>query len=501
MGVFNVYLIGILIGLGLVRQGMCQRPQDTPSSEKPGAVSTLIEPLEMEPIFITISPLHRTIKHGSVIIEKEIQLNWNAAAHQNETFDSVALYTVDPSVYNEAKPEVLIKIADYPEGFYQTNVSIASAIFPAGWENTSETSTPEPGEHCLPFWAGTLVNDVLQFLTCLKIRPTWMHDHRDVLGHLSVLSLLLPGTHNSACYKKIDLSNIADIITENTITQDVDVWGQLVYGIRYVNLQTSYYSLKKKQRGPVDEMNFYISNDMIRIRPLLPVLQDIRRFLEISQHEIVFLDFHRFPIGMKALAHHKVLIDLIEKEFGDLAFPRPDYFLKVPTLETIWKENKRLIIFYGEEPRLAKASPILWEPLHHFSGRKQTVSGLFHYIEDIMSRSEQITYTKGLWNVMAHLTPDPLAFYSHPEQISLRSISENSNRNISDWFVKYWWKNASIISTDFFLNTNIINMAVNTNIYKGITMEKDLPTIQYNEAVGADKGAVAEDPPSPNKIY
>jgi hypothetical protein len=58
----------------------------------------------MEPIFITISPLHRTIKHGSVIIEKEIQLNWNAAAHQNETFDSVALYTVDPSVYNEAKP-------------------------------------------------------------------------------------------------------------------------------------------------------------------------------------------------------------------------------------------------------------------------------------------------------------------------------------------------------------------------------------------------------------
>ncbi|XP_026687339.1 uncharacterized protein LOC103521674 [Diaphorina citri] len=354
MGVFNVYLIGILIGLGLVRQGMCQRPQDTPSSEKPGAVSTLIEPLEMEPIFITISPLHRTIKHGSVIIEKEIQLNWNAAAHQNETFDSVALYTVDPSVYNEAKPEVLIKIADYPEGFYQTNVSIASAIFPAGWENTSETSTPEPGEHCLPFWAGTLVNDVLQFLTCLKIRPTWMHDHRDVLGHLSVLSLLLPGTHNSACYKKIDLSNIADIITENTITQDVDVWGQLVYGIRYVNLQTSYYSLKKKQRGPVDEMNFYISNDMIRIRPLLPVLQDIRRFLEISQHEIVFLDFHRFPIGMKALAHHKVLIDLIEKEFGDLAFPRPDYFLKVPTLETIWKENKRLIIFYGEEPRLAK---------------------------------------------------------------------------------------------------------------------------------------------------
>uniref|UniRef100_A0A8D8VUC5 PI-PLC X domain-containing protein 1 n=1 Tax=Cacopsylla melanoneura TaxID=428564 RepID=A0A8D8VUC5_9HEMI len=489
--------VWILIALiTLAHNGLCEKQPADPLSDKPVAPS--IEPLEMEPIFITISPLHRTIKHGSVIIEKEIQLNWNTAV-TNETFDSVALYTVDPSVYNDAKPEVLIKIVDYPDGFYQTNVSISTATFPAGWENKSEVSMPESGEHCMPFWAGTLTNDVLQFLTCLKIRPTWMHDHRDVLGHLSLLSLLVPGTHNSACYKKIDLSNIADIITENTVTQDVDVWGQLVYGIRYISLQTSYYSSKKK-RGPVDEMNFYINNDMIKLRPLLPVLADIRKFLEISQHEIVFLDFHRFPVGMKSLTHHKTLIDLIEKEFGDIAYPRPEYFLKVPTLDMVWKENKRLIIFYGEEARFSKVSDILWDSLHRFSGRKQTVTGLYHYIEDIMSRSEQITLTKGLWAIMAHLNPDPLAFFSHPELISLRSIAENSNRNISDWFVRYWWKNTSIISTDFFLNTNVINMAVNTNIYKGITIEKDLPTIQYN---AQDKGmSIVEDGVSSgNKLY
>uniref|UniRef100_A0A8D9F333 Uncharacterized protein n=1 Tax=Cacopsylla melanoneura TaxID=428564 RepID=A0A8D9F333_9HEMI len=413
--------VWILIALiTLAHNGLCEKQPADPLSDKPVAPS--IEPLEMEPIFITISPLHRTIKHGSVIIEKEIQLNWNTAV-TNETFDSVALYTVDPSVYNDAKPEVLIKIVDYPDGFYQTNVSISTATFPAGWENKSEVSMPESGEHCMPFWAGTLTNDVLQFLTCLKIRPTWMHDH-----------------------------------------------------------------------------SFYINNDMIKLRPLLPVLADIRKFLEISQHEIVFLDFHRFPVGMKSLTHHKTLIDLIEKEFGDIAYPRPEYFLKVPTLDMVWKENKRLIIFYGEEARFSKVSDILWDSLHRFSGRKQTVTGLYHYIEDIMSRSEQITLTKGLWAIMAHLNPDPLAFFSHPELISLRSIAENSNRNISDWFVRYWWKNTSIISTDFFLNTNVINMAVNTNIYKGITIEKDLPTIQYN---AQDKGmSIVEDGvPSGNKLY
>lgn len=75
--------------------------------------------------------------------------------------------------------------------------------------------------------------------------------------------------------------------------------------------------------------SFYVNNDMIRIRPLLTVLQEIRKFLEISQHEIIFLDFQRFPVGMKPSSHHKTLIDLLEREFGDLAFAKPDYFLKV----------------------------------------------------------------------------------------------------------------------------------------------------------------------------
>lgn len=87
--------------------GSCEKQQLTldllSSSDRSIPAAPVIEVLEMEPVFITISPLHRTIKHGSIVIEKEIQLNWNPSAN-NETFDSVALYTVDPSVYNDAKP-------------------------------------------------------------------------------------------------------------------------------------------------------------------------------------------------------------------------------------------------------------------------------------------------------------------------------------------------------------------------------------------------------------
>lgn len=91
----------------VIFSGSCEKQQLTldllSSSDRSIPAAPVIEALEMEPVFITISPLHRTIKHGSIVIEKEIQLNWNPSAN-NETFDSVALYTVDPSVYNDAKP-------------------------------------------------------------------------------------------------------------------------------------------------------------------------------------------------------------------------------------------------------------------------------------------------------------------------------------------------------------------------------------------------------------
>lgn len=82
--------------------------------DPPGApnISTPVLPptasMDLEPVFITISARHRTAKHGTVVVEKEIQLNWYAAGAGNDTFDTVVLYTEDPVVFTNATPGMSI---------------------------------------------------------------------------------------------------------------------------------------------------------------------------------------------------------------------------------------------------------------------------------------------------------------------------------------------------------------------------------------------------------
>ncbi len=38
-------------------------------------------------------------------------------------------------------------------------------------------------------------------MNCLRIRPTWMNEEREVIGDVPLSTLMLPGTHNSGAYE------------------------------------------------------------------------------------------------------------------------------------------------------------------------------------------------------------------------------------------------------------------------------------------------------------
>lgn len=76
-------------------------------------------------------------------------------------------------------PTIHILTEAHPSGMYQTNYSVRGVDLPGGWA-LNQTGDPEPGDHCLPFWVGALSNGSLDYVQCLKIRPTWMSDNRCV---------------------------------------------------------------------------------------------------------------------------------------------------------------------------------------------------------------------------------------------------------------------------------------------------------------------------------
>ena len=73
-----------------------------------------------------------------------------------------------------------------------------------------------------------------------------------------------------------------------SLNQDEDVWSQLLYGIRYLDLRVGYYKLTPEK--------FWVVHDFVKLNPLYEVINDIRRFLS-STKEVVIMDFHRYILS------------------------------------------------------------------------------------------------------------------------------------------------------------------------------------------------------------
>lgn len=68
--------------------------------------------------------------------------------------------------------------------------------------------------------------------------------------------------------------------------------------------------------------NFWVVNENMFINPVIDVLRDVRRFVELS-NEIVVLDFSSFPIGFyKHPEIYSSLYHLIRQELGQVLYER-----------------------------------------------------------------------------------------------------------------------------------------------------------------------------------
>lgn len=114
---------------------------------------------------------------------------------------------------------------------------------------------------------------------------------------------MIAGTHNSGCYYEGNLT-VFDIIRYGyLLTQDRDVWTQLVHGVRYLDLRIGWYSLVTNETLSNSSTNtnnnnrdehFWINHDFVKVRPLKEVLNQLKDFLSASPGEVVILDFHRY---------------------------------------------------------------------------------------------------------------------------------------------------------------------------------------------------------------
>nr|CAD7406621.1 unnamed protein product [Timema cristinae] len=196
-------------------------------------------------VFLTLSSLWHLSTHDRGLVDREIELNWETTGCEEELPPEwVELFNTDPHTNTHSdRPVSLLRVkpSDYPDGFYKTNLSLGRPPYPGGWSKDEGAGVKEEGSHCFPYWIASFRNSILLHSDCLKIRPTWMGDNRQQLGSVPLVSLFIPGTHNSGSHQRGATLTRRDTLAGYLLTQDTDVWGQLVHGIRYLDLRVGYY--------------------------------------------------------------------------------------------------------------------------------------------------------------------------------------------------------------------------------------------------------------------
>lgn len=308
---------------------------------------------------------------------------------------------------------------------------------------------------CYKFWHHLVVDGAVISSGCFRTNAFWMNDMRKQIENRKIRQLFLPGTHDSASYKRgFDPTKSENIVTKYTVTQDDDIMSQLIHGIRYLDIRVGYY------RSNNDK--FWANHGISRMNPLAEVLQQVKEFVD-GTNEIVILDFQEFPVGFNSKSDiHKQLVFYLFEQLAEYAVdPELGYDA---SLKEIWRTGKRIIIAYDHFGVVQSAGlGILWQSVRQRWGKvKDGPAQLTKFLRESRANSTREFQTSRPFAEMAELTPELGNILSN-DLGSLRQMAVNVNFDVTKLYHSDFGHGANIVAVDFYRATNIVDVAIARN--------------------------------------
>lgn len=308
---------------------------------------------------------------------------------------------------------------------------------------------------CYKFFLHLVVNGVVNRVGCLKTNAYWMNEMRKEIGSRKIRQLFLPGSHDSASYKRgFDPTKSENIVTKYTVTQDDDILSQLLHGIRYLDIRVGYY------RSNTDK--FWANHGISRMNPLAEVLQQVKEFIDAT-NEIVILDFQEFPVGFNSKNDiHTQLVFFLFEQLAEYAVD-PDLGWD-STLNDIWRTGKRIVIAYDHFGVVQSQNlGILWQSVRQRWGKvKDGPAKLTKFLRESRANSTREFQTSRPFAEMAELTPELGNILSN-DLGSLRNMADNVNFDVTKLYHGDFGHGANIVAVDFYQSTNIVDVAISRN--------------------------------------
>ncbi|GFT00914.1 PI-PLC X domain-containing protein 1, partial [Nephila pilipes] len=409
-------------------------------------VSSLINSLEdcyshipvRTEVFLTISSLYSFFKKNGVA-QRWLEINW--VVGKPIRGDIIHVYNKDPQQYPTEKPLLIVDPEKHSAGYFRTNIKVPiEASF----------LDPEQENPCMGYWASYRnKKGNIEASTCLQMHPFWMEQISTQISNLRIHEIMIPGSHDSGSFSKKKKSKP---YIRYKYAQELSIFNQLVYGLRYFDLRIGYY---KNIPG-----KYFINHNFLKTNHTVKsVLEQVKKFLMKGKKEIIILDFHDFPHGFTSYDIHQNLINLIHSILGPLLIPHD---ARNGTLKDIWESGKNVIVSY--EYKFENGIPeYLWPRIPRAWGNKQSKETLRTYFQEVFSKPTP----NGIWAAMAEMTPNAKMIVLHPFK-GLRKMADEINREVTHWFRDLYWQKSNIVATDFFLGNDIINVAIRANQIKGV---------------------------------
>jgi hypothetical protein len=162
----------------------------------------------------------------------------------------------------------------------------------------------------------------------------WMQDHLDSLGDRPLKRLVLPASHDSAMYQSGFPESLAR-------TQDLTIYGQLSYGIRYFDLRPQW-----------DDGKLFLHHGPVRGPRLAEVLDDVRQFASEGHRELVILKFSHYQAF-----HGEAYLSMAKQIKASLdpwlytSLPRGRRLADITLAEYVERGCAVLVLCDGNEPR------------------------------------------------------------------------------------------------------------------------------------------------------
>ncbi|KAI1283773.1 PI-PLC X domain-containing protein 3 [Halotydeus destructor] len=408
-------------------------------------------------VWLTVSSLadRSNDATGRLINERKLEINWKNVPVDGQTW--LGVFTSDPLGRQVAPDEALVTLdpVELVRGRYRTEVQFPTHTFSPGNMTSS----------CLGHWVALVVkgdsgDQTVMVSNCIRAQPTWMADNFDHIKDKSLKDIFIPGSHNAGSYEFGNRPHAKSLLRKYVICHDESVFNQLVYGIRYLDIRVSYESVK----GSANKV--WIVHGILRTEVTLDdVMRQVKQFMDATEKEVVILDFHRFEKGFDdfprdaltnemTIQRHREVLDILKRHLAD--HMSEDLFGYNVRLGSLVTTNRRLVVGYAANRYVREAK--LYPRVRHLWAEAENVTSLEKYFERVSCLTSGYEAT----SAMAQLTPTTWGVI-FDKYGGLRKMAQQVNWLVSQWFAEKWWRCANIVSTDFFLGNNIIDIAIESN--------------------------------------